>query len=234
MSFQNTHMWLTQTEEFLKTRTEIKFLNLNVHQEWLVPTYVEMHMKMHQFSNKKATLAHISQQKSLPNWLQPENACYEWCTIPDDATVTQDDNHVRPYVEHQCWMNVAAINEGHNAGYIVEYGQKRLGGLFMRFDKCRKIVWMLCPFLQRELLCSTYFLKLLSAFARSQSYQQMGFEWIGVPMPAHLYERFEPILISAGASPIQAPIELAAMYRRDPSSLVMYLCSISNILSLTA
>lgn len=104
----------------------------------------------------------------------------------------------------------------------------------MRFDAYRGIVWILYPFLQRELVCSAYFLQLLSAFARSQNYQQMGFEWIGVPMPAHLYKRFEPVLVSAGAGPTQAPLELAAMYLRDPSGLVTYMSSISNLLALTA
>lgn len=104
-------MWLTQSQNFITTRTIITALNPQFFDvDWFVANYIEKHMQLHHGSDKKAVLAHLSRHvqsfSTLP--LPPVEQ-----NVTDDAVVTTDDAQVRAYLEQQCSKDIKGFHAGH-------------------------------------------------------------------------------------------------------------------------
>lgn len=107
----------------------------------------------------------------------------------------------------------------------MEYGSKRLGGLYLRFDEARRAIHLIGPLLPRELLCSTFGIRFVAAFLKQQPLAGRC-ERIEVLIPRNLLALLEPILLGAGAA---REDDLPAKLGMQPTNCVGYSFVIADL-----
>ncbi|KAH7696697.1 hypothetical protein AAVH_36232, partial [Aphelenchoides avenae] len=114
------------------------------------------------------------------------------------------------------------------AGFILEYGHQRLGGMFIGFNEPRKAILAGNPFIRLDLLYSCYTLRFLADVIKAQGYCRW-YERFDMFIPPHLEKFFEPMITAVDAERID---DLAVVYGVDPVLNIGYSCPLAKLLRL--
>ncbi|KAH7700150.1 hypothetical protein AAVH_32734 [Aphelenchoides avenae] len=209
------------THRLRRTLLEVKLLNTFVHGDWCRHCYVDVITQLYRAANKRSTVSALfgSFLNRLPD------AYYEWLGMSSDAVVDAADAQLRPYLEAICFCDLKAVEAGRLSGFILEYGSKRLGGVYLRFDDARKTINVFGPLLPRELLCSPFSIRFVAALLKQQGYHRW-FDRIEFLVPRNLIGLFEPLLAALGTSPED---DLPSKLGLQPTACIGYSLTIAYV-----
>ncbi|KAH7710023.1 hypothetical protein AAVH_22689 [Aphelenchoides avenae] len=125
-------------------------------------------------------------------------------------------------------MDLSFFEQGSLDGFVFNFGQQRLGGVFLSFDKASKTIAIDYPFIRCDAKRSNFLMRLLAHFVRAH-YPQ--YERIKRVIPCFLAKYFEPLLVSTNVERIE---DVGGALGFPPDVLIQYTWQISELLKLLA
>ncbi|KAH7709443.1 hypothetical protein AAVH_23283 [Aphelenchoides avenae] len=126
--------------------------------------------------------------------------------------------------------DLSFFEQGRLDGFIFDFGQQRLGGVFLSFDKASKTIAIDYPFIRCDAKRSNFLMRLLAHFIRAKGHYPR-FKRIKRVIPSFLAKYFEPLLVSTN---VEREEDVGGALGFPPGVLIQYTWQISELLKLLA
>lgn len=181
-------------------------------------------MGLHEFMNKRDVLSFMTKFLRTERWRHHFNLPESCSDVDADDIVLPGDEDVIRYIGYWAEVDLVLVHEEQLVGFVIEFGSRRLGGVFMRFNMEQRTVALVHPFLHPQILRSGYMHRFLAALLKAQGYHRW-FDKLEAGIPRHAVRLFEPIMAAMCGERLG---EDAARLGFDSDSYVRYAFPIAS------